>query len=71
MFILKKLLAGSSIAGAGCLIVLVFVAIVLAINSALVALVWNGLDLHSVFGAGTLSLWQCVAAAIVLGIFGI
>lgn len=71
MLILKRLLGNTSIAGLGCLIALAFVAIVLVLNTALVALVWNGLDLHGVFNAGTLSFHQCIAAAAILMLFGV
>lgn len=70
MFIPKKLLQGTSIAGAGCLIVLLLILAVLTFNTALVALVWNVIGLHSLFGLGTLSFVQCIGFGFVLMLFG-
>lgn len=69
MLILKKLL-GTSIAVLGCPILLALVAVLLAVNTALVALVWNKLDLHHVFSAGTLSFKECVGVGVVMMLFG-
>ena len=48
------------------ILALLFFAIGVAIDSALVALVWNGLGLHNVFNAGKLSFWQCVGVGFIL-----
>lgn len=60
-------LTGPVAATAGVLFVLA-VMFSLAVRTAAVALVWNTLDLHSVFGAGSLSFTQCVAVAVGLGL---
>jgi hypothetical protein len=63
----KNGLFGFGLVG-GCLawIVMMFV-----INALLVLLVWNGLDLHGVFGAGELTFTQALGVAIVLALVGI
>jgi hypothetical protein len=50
---------------------LVIAILLFLVNVALVALIWNTAGLHHVFDAGTLSFWQCVAVAAVLGCLGI
>lgn len=39
-----------------------------AITSVLVALVWNWLGVHNLFGAGVLSFWQVVGVAVGINI---
>lgn len=57
--------------GIGGAAIALFIAFVLAANTAVVALIWNGLNLHGAVGAGTLSFWQCVGAGLALMVVGL
>lgn len=57
--------------GVGVIFIVLFIllfAISTAFTALLVALVWNWLGLHSVFGAGELTFWQVVGVAIGINI---
>jgi hypothetical protein len=49
----------------------VLVLAVLTFNSVVIALVWNVVGIHSVLGAGTLSLSQCVVVGALLMCLGV
>jgi hypothetical protein len=57
--------------GIGGAAIALFIAVALAINTALVALIWNTANLHGAVGAGTLSFWQCVGCGLALMIVGL
>lgn len=70
-----KVLKGIGWSGLGIMGVVLLIALIvlpaIVFNSLLVALVWNWLGLHAVFGAAALGFWPVVGIGVVLIVIGI
>lgn len=71
---MSELLAALGIGTLGVIAIILIIAIFFVIGTAFtaffVALIWNWIGLHTVFGAAALSFWQCVGVGAGLNLIG-